>query len=331
MRRIIAGCCLIFMVILAGCTKGQENKEPQLVLRYADNQPENYPTTKAAHYFASLVKERTEGAIEVSVFSNGELGSENSVLEQIQFGGVDFSRFSLGTLSNVDSKIGVLQMPYLYRDSDHMWRVLDGEIGNMFLSGFMTFNGIGLCWFDAGARSFYTRKPVKRLEDLQGMTIRVMENEQIASIMRKIGIIPVQLPYSDVYSSLRMMTVDGAENNMPSYVIMGHTDVAPYFFADEHLRLPEVLVMSVAAQQKIQKVDPAFVDVVKACAKETGLYQRKQWKQAEAEALSAMQEAGCIITWPDETELAKFKKAMQSATTWYTDEDLALIRRIQSE
>jgi TRAP-type C4-dicarboxylate transport system substrate-binding protein len=126
MKRILAGCCLIFMVILAGCTKGQENKEPQLVLRYADNQPENYPTTKAAHYFASLVKERTEGAIEVSVFSNGELGSENSVLEQIQFGGVDFSRFSLGTLSNVDSKIGVLQMPYLYRDSDHMWRVLDG-------------------------------------------------------------------------------------------------------------------------------------------------------------------------------------------------------------
>lgn len=330
MRRILL-LCLIPLAFLAGCAKSKQNSTPQVILRYADNQPQDHPATKAARYFAQLVKERTEGKVDVQVYAEGELGNEANVLEQIRFGGVDISRFSLGTLSASDPQLGILMLPYLYRDADHMWNVLDGEIGERFLSGFSVFNAVGLCWFDAGARSFYTRNPVNTMADLQGLRIRVMENARIASFVSTTGAIPVQLPYSDVYASLRMMNVDGAENNMPSYVAMRHLEVAPYFLKNEYLRIPEVLVMATSAERRVTEVDPAFVDIIRECAKEAGLYERQQWTIAEQNALSAMQDAGCVITVPDAAEMAAFKAAMQIDTASFSDEERNLLKRIQQE
>ena len=126
---------LVLCLLLAGCGQSKEAKNvPQLILRYADNQPEDYPTTKAAEYFAQLVEERTHGKIVIRVYANGELGDENSVLEQVQFGGIDLTRVSMGTLAEFFPDVEVLQLPYLYDDADHMWRVLDGNIGDAFLA-----------------------------------------------------------------------------------------------------------------------------------------------------------------------------------------------------
>lgn len=323
---------VLAILMFSSCFKEKEREsEPLLVLRYADNQPEYYPTTKAARHFADLVKERTGGKIEIRVYSNGELGNERSVFQQVQFGGIDLSRCSLGILSDVYPQIGMLQLPYLYNDSTHMWRVLDGDVGDMFLSGFSTFHAVGLCWFDAGARSFYTRSPVKSLSDMQGMTIRVQENELMSDIVRLLGVTPVQIPYGEVYSALQMMRIDGAENNMPSYVFMEHDEAAPYFFVDEHIRLPEVLVMSEAAKEKIKKVDPSFLVVMQDCAKETGRFERSLWQQAEKDALENMKAEGCVITWPADATLDEFKKAMKPIYDKYTGEEALLIEKIRKE
>ena len=157
---------------LAGCA-AKPQTTPDYVLTYADNQPAGYPTTQGAQYFADLVQQQTGGKVVIQVKANGEYGSEQQVWEQLAIGGVDFARVSLSVATDDLPRLNVLLLPYLYRDADHMWRVLDGSIGAEFLQDFTAQGRVVLSWYDAGARSFYARQPVRSLNDLQGKTIRV--------------------------------------------------------------------------------------------------------------------------------------------------------------
>ena len=157
------------------------------MLTYADNQPAGYPTTQGAQYFADLVQQQTGGRVVVQVKANGEYGSEQQVWEQLAIGGVDFARVSLSVAADDLPRLNVLLLPYLYRDADHMWRVLDGSIGAEFLQGFTAQGRVGLSWYDAGARSFYARQPVRSLNDLQGKTIRVQDSQIVIDMIRLLG------------------------------------------------------------------------------------------------------------------------------------------------
>lgn len=329
MKKMLLLLSLIILLVTNSCIKVKApTTEPDLILRYADNQPEYYPTTQAAQYFASLVKERTNGRIEIEVFYNGVLGDEKSVFEQISFGGVDFSRFSLGTLSELFPTFSVLQLPYLYTDTEHMWRVLDGEIGTKLLNDTSKHSVWGLCWLDAGARSFYSNIPITSTEDLKGKRIRVQESELMSRMIELFGATAVQMSYDDVYSALKLGIIDGAENNGPSYISKEHYQVAPYVFLDEHFRLPEIVMMSDVAKTKIETIDPTFIDIIKECAQESSLYERQLWKRAEEKANAKMKEVECIIIKPDAEELNKLKQTMSPIYEEYDGEMKELIEQI---
>jgi tripartite ATP-independent transporter DctP family solute receptor len=318
----------LFALVFVSCKK-EETRYPELVLRYADNQSDGYPTVEAAKYFAELVKERTDGKIEVRVFPDSVLGSETSVMEQMGYGGIDMSRFSVGTLTRYFPKLWTLQLPYLYADNDHMWRVLDGEIGDMYLEEVSGKGLIALAWYDAGARSVYTRVPVSGIEDLHGMVIRVMENDMMSRTIELLGAEAVQIPYGDVYSALQKMRIDGAENNLPSYVFTGHYQAAPYFYQDEHFRLPEVVMMSVYAEQKIAAVDPSFVGVVRTCAVESGLYERILWQQEEERAYEKAIASGVVVTKPSEDALLYLRQIMEPLYQELDEIAQDIVRRIE--
>lgn len=318
----------LFVLVFVSCKK-EETRYPELVLRYADNQSDGYPTVEAAKYFAELVKERTDGKIEVRVFPDSVLGSETSVMEQMGYGGIDMSRFSVGTLTRYFPKLWTLQLPYLYTDNDHMWRVLDGEIGDMYLEEVSGKGLIALAWYDAGARSVYTRVPVSGIEDLHGMVIRVMENDMMSRTIELLGAEAVQIPYGDVYSALQKMRIDGAENNLPSYVFTGHYQAAPYFYQDEHFRLPEVVMMSVYAEQKIAAVDPSFVGVVRTCAVESGLYERILWQQEEERAYEKAIASGVVVTKPSEDALLYLRQIMEPLYQELDEIAQDIVRRIE--
>ena len=206
---------------VTGCAAqpASSQQEKPLILRYAENQPEDYPTSKAAKAFAELVAQRTDGRVKVLVYSGAELGAEQSVIQQMQFGGVDFSRVSLSQLAEYEPELSVLQLPYLYSDAQQMWRVLDGSIGDEFLAMLDGMDLVGLSWFDAGVRSFYTREKVTGLDDLQGLTIRVQESDMMSDMITALGAKPAQVVYSKVYAALHNAEIDGAENNWPSYEV----------------------------------------------------------------------------------------------------------------
>ena len=326
-RLILLALLALCFAGLSGCAAAEE-VYPELILRYADNQPEDYPTTQAAEYFAELVEERTAGKIRIRVYPNGYLGDEISVYQQIQFGGIDFSRVSAGTLAEFVPKAELLQLPYLFTDADHMWRVLDGEIGDELMDAIRSSGVAGLSWFEAGARNIYTRTPVHTLEDLAGMKIRVQESDSMSQTVRMWGADPVQLTYSDVYSALQTGKIDGAENNWPSYESTGHFEAAPYYLLSAHFRLPEVQIVSMVALDKIRAVDESFEEIVFQCAKEAAVYERELWQERETESEALIRDRGCAVTELNAGELDAFRLAVQPMYDGLSGEAQELVLRI---
>ena len=312
-RRQLLAAAGVAALGLCGCLRKEETgaQLPELILRYAENQPEDYPTTQAALAFAQLVEQQTGGRVKVVVYSGGELGAEQSVIQQMQFGGIDFARVSLSPLAGYIPELSILQLPYLYKDADQMWRVLDGSIGDEFLGMLDQMDLVGLSWFDAGVRSFYTREKVTTLEQLQKLTIRVQESDMMSGMIKDLGAKPVQLAYSQVYAALHNGQIDGAENNWPSYQTMGHYEVAPYFLQDEHTRVPEIQLASIAAMEKLEELDPAFPEILRDCARQSARTERKLWAQRETDSEQELRRWGVEVTVPSKEEKKKFRAAVQ--------------------
>lgn len=325
-RTFLAGMGLAALQ-LVGCNAAKETT-PEFVLTYADNQPEDYPTTRGAQYFADLVKQRTDGKVIIRVEANGEYGSEQQVWEQLAIGGVDFSRMSISILADELPRLNVLQMPYLYRDAAQMWRVLDGDIGKRFLQDFSEKDTVGLSWYDAGARSFYSRRPIRSLSDLQGRIVRVQDSDVVLEMIRLLGAVPKTSAYSDVYSALETGQIDVAENNWPAYYSMEHYKVARYYLADEHTRVPEI---QLASGRTWAKLPEEYQQIIRTCAEESATYERTIWAQEETTAREAALAAGCREMPLSEDEMQQFRELVQPLYEKYCGAYLPLVEEIRSK
>ena len=325
-RTFLAGMGLAALY-LAGCGAADETT-PDFVLTYADNQPVDYPTTRGAQYFAGLVRERTEGKVAIRVEANGEYGTEQQVWEQLAIGGVDFTRMSISILTDELPRLNVLLMPYLYQDSAQMWRVLDGENGQSFLQDFAAENAIGLSWYDAGARSFYSRRAIHSLDDIQGKVVRVQDSGVVQDMIRLLGAVPETSAYSDVYSALETGQIDMAENNWPAYYSMEHYKVARYYLADAHTRVPEV---QLASGRTWNKLPEEYQKIIRACAEESATYERTIWAQEETTAREAALAAGCREMPLPQEEMDRFRELVQPLYAQYCADYLPLIEEIRSK
>ena len=307
--------------------KEKNGISPEFIFTYAENQPQEYPTTRGAMKFADLVYEKTKGRIKINVFFGGELGDEISVLEQLQFGGVDFARVSVMTMGTAVPMLNVLQLPYLYRDGNHMWKTLDGDIGQEFMEGLKGSGVVGMSWYDAGARHFYNSvKPIERLEDIRGMKIRVAESDLMSKMVEAMGAKPVPMAYSEVYAALETGRIDGAENNWPSYESMGHFEVAKYMTVDGHNRIPELQLVSEATWNKLGEEDRK---IIMECAKKSSVYERELWAKGEKEAEERLLKKGCIVTELSHIEQIRFRAMAMSIYQKFGKDYIDIINRIE--
>ncbi len=280
-------------------------------LKLSEVHAEGYPTTLADQEFARLVEERTEGRIKVEVYSGGSLyGEETGAIEALQLGDIAFSRVSASPVSSYVPKMNAIQMPYLYKNADHMWAVLDGEIGqNMLAEVEASGSGlVGLCWYDAGARSYYTTKKVASVADMKGLKIRMQNNAMMVDMTNVLGGTGVTgIGPNEVYSAIKQGTIDGAENNWPTYQNMGDYEAATYYVLDEHTRVPEILLASAAVMSEL---DPADVEIIKQVAKETQEFEKQKWAEKEKSSEEIVRAAGCTITELTPEAYAEFQAAM---------------------
>ena len=262
MKRISLLTMALLLVLSMGLWAGGQGEEeemaegPEFVFRLAETHVQDYPTTQGDYYFAELVNERTDGRIQIEVFHSSQLGEERDVIEQVQFGAIDFTRVSISPLAAFSPNLNALQMPYLYRDADHMWQVLKGEIGDEFLASLEPAGFVGLAWYDSGSRSFYNSvREITSVEDLEGLKIRVQQSELMVGLVEALGAVATPMPFGEVYSALQTGVIDGAENNWPSYYSTSHYEVAQYYTLDQHTRVPEILIASEMTMYKLSEED----------------------------------------------------------------------------
>jgi tripartite ATP-independent transporter DctP family solute receptor len=322
---------VIFLVVLAATfvvtSSSSKVSAAPIVMRLAETHPQDYPTTKGDYEFARLVKERTNGRIVIEVFHSKQLGEEAAVIEQVQLGAIDMTRVSISAVSSFVRDLDAFQLPYLYRDAAHMWKVLNGPIGEEILKKHEAYNFVGLGWFESGSRNFYTKKPVKTVADLKGMKIRVQQAPLMVGMVEALGAVATPLPYGEVYSALQTGVVDGAENNWPSYLTTSHFEVAKYWINDGHTRVPEITVASKKVFDKLPKADVAII--IKAM-KDAQPYQYKLWVDFEKVAEKTVKEKGSIVTDVSPAEKQKFMDAMKPVYDKQPPEIMAVVNKIKA-
>ncbi len=326
MKKLLSVLLLVLLATTFVFAGGGADEEGPIVLRFADNHPDGYPTVIGDLEFARLVEERSNGRIIIEVYNNAQLGDEKSVIEQVQFGGIDFTRVSISPLASFNPILDGLQMPYLYRDADHLWDVLNGPIGEEMLESMESAGFEGLVYFDSGARNFYnTSKPIYTVADMRGMKIRVQESALMMGLVEALGAVPTPMAYGEVYSSLRTGVIDGAENNWPSYDSAGHYEVAKYYTIDEHTRVPEMILASKATMDKLSEEDQ---ELIRQAAKDCQAVQIQAWADYERASEEKVRAAGNEINRINSQ--AEFAAAMQPLYDAQTPEIKDLIERVRA-
>jgi tripartite ATP-independent transporter DctP family solute receptor len=282
------------VLVLLAAIPAQVFAQKAVVLRLAETHPKGYPTELGDEEFARLVKERSGGRIVIEVYPGSQLGQEKAVVEQVQFGAIDLTRVSISVVASFVPRLNAFQMPYLYRDESHMWKVLKGDIGNSLLSSLDPFGFIGLGWFESGSRNFYnSKREIKSPADLKGLKVRVQESELMMGLVSAFGAVPTPMPFGEVYSALQTGVVDGAENNWPSYFSTSHYEVAKFFTLDEHTRVPEIIIGSKISLSRLSKADQ---DLIKQAAADAVEFQRAEWAKYEQLSIDKVVAAGAKVT-----------------------------------
>lgn len=309
-------------VFVLGCGTESQTR----ILRLGHGLDVSHSVHKAMVKMGEDLAERSGGKMKLVIYPSQQLGTERECLELLQIGSLDMTKVSVGVLENFAPKMKVLGLPFLFRDREHSFKVLDGPIGQELLKDGEQYRLMGLGYYDAGSRSFYTKnKPINTPSDLEGEKIRVMESATAVKMVEALGGSPTPISWGELYTSLQQGVVDGAENNPPSFYLSRHYEVCKYYSLDEHTVLPDVLLAGTYIWEKLSEQERKWLS---ESVKESVKFQRILWKEAEEEALREVEKAGVEIIHPDKTLFAE--KAAGVLEDYKEDEEIyPLIQAIQ--
>jgi tripartite ATP-independent transporter DctP family solute receptor len=316
--------CAAMLAICLPASGADAPSQRPVILKLAHGLDISHPVHKAMVFMAERVKEKSGGRMEVQVFPSEQLGNEKECIEALQLGYLAMTKTSSAPMEGFVPQMQVFGIPYLFRDSDHLWKVLNGPIGRKILLAGESKRLRGLCYYDAGARSFYARKAIHSPADLAGMKIRVQNSIMSMKMVQAMGGSPTPVPWGELYTALDQGVVDGAENNSPSFRTSRHYEVCPYYCLDEHTCLPDILIISTRVWGHLS---PEQRKILQEAADESVQYQRKIWTEAELADLETVQKQGARIVRPDK---AAFRESVRPVWKEFDGTEIGeLIRQIQ--
>ncbi|MEM7485358.1 MAG: TRAP transporter substrate-binding protein [Bacteroidota bacterium] len=290
---------LLGLFLFISCDSQKQEK----ILRLAHGLDTNHPVHQAMVRLGERLEETSEGKLTVVIYPSGQLGAERECLELLQIGSLDITKVSAAVLENFVPEYKVLSVPYIFRDKAHYHKVYDSEIGKRFLTKGENYRLRGLCFYDAGSRSFYTKeKPIVTPSDLEGMKIRVQKSNMAVAMVQQLGGSPTPISWGELYTALQQGVVDGAENNLPSFHTSKHYEVCKFYSFDEHTAVPDVLLIGTVTWNSLNEQEREWLQ---EAADASAIYQREVWAQAEDEALLVIEEAGVEVNYPNKELFAK--------------------------
>ena len=269
---------VIVGVIYAGVIRERNNAGRGVkILKLGHGLPTEHPVHAAMVYMKERLKHYSKGTMDLAIYPSGMIGSEAECLKQTQNGHIDLSKTSSAVLESSVPELVALGLPYVFRNEKHFWKVLDGPVGRELSE--LTKGMRALCYYDSGQRSFYTtKKPVRTPDDLRGMKIRTQQSRLAMDIVSALGGAPTPIPWGELYTALSQGTVDGAENNLPSFDTGRHMEVCKYFTLNEHTRVPDMLMISRKTWDSLTEQQREWVE---RAARDSSLKQRELWKEAD--------------------------------------------------
>lgn len=299
MRRMQIGMMGMVIFLLLSCAQ----TEKKTVLKLAHGLDPTHPVHQGMAYMTERLEEISDGQMQVDIYPSGQLGSEQQCVELLQIGSLAITKVSAAVMESFTEDYKVLGLPYIFRSKQHSYEVLDGEIGEELLTATEEFRIRGLCFYDAGSRSFYTiDKPVEEPEDLEGLKIRVMKSNTAVNMVKALGGSPTPISWGELYTALQSGVVDGAENNPPSFYFSHHYEVCKHYSLNEHTMVPDVLVISTHVWNKLTEQEKEWL---MQAVDESVIEQRKLWAKSVEESLEAVQKAGVTIYYPEKEPFAE--------------------------
>ena len=277
-------------------------------------------------YMAERLDEISDGTMRIDIYPSGQLGGERETVELLQIGSLAMTKVSTSPLEAFVPAMQVFGIPYVFRDREHFFAVLDSQIGHDLLEATEVARVRGLAYYDAGSRSFYTTdRPVTTPADLEGLKIRVQESQTAVKMIDALGGSPTPIDWGELYTALQQGVVDGAENNPPSFYLAGHYEISKYYALDEHTAVPDILLVSSRIWHDLTEQQQQWLQ---QAVDESVVLQRKLWQEATEEALTAARDAGVEISYPDK---APFQAAVREMRASYAGTEIGeLLERIQA-
>jgi len=310
---------------LSSCKKQGGTK----VLYLGHSLPQSHPVHKGILEFQRVLDEKSGGTVQIKVFPDAQLGSEREVLELLQIGSLAATKVSAATLSNFVPEYHILGIPYLFRSKEHQFSVLEGEIGKSILEKGSKFWLRGLCYYDAGSRSFYTsEKAIRTPEDLKSLKIRVMNNQMAINMVNSMGGSATPLSYSELYTAIQQGVVDGAENNPPSFVSSNHYEISKYYTLDQHSTVPDVLVIGTKFWEQLTAQEKVWVQ---DAANESSQAQKVFWNESVEESIRVAKEHGVEVIIPEKSLFAEKSKSVVEGFVKEYPEFAPIVNQIKNQ
>ena len=297
--------------------------------RSSDTHSSDYPTVQAVAHMDGLIRERTGGRLGIGVLGQDDQDSEHYTIAQLRNGALDMARVNLAAFNNTVPSTVIPSLPFLFKSKMQMRRVLDGPIGDEILADLERQGLIGLCFYDTGARSYYSaKKPIRNVRDMKDLKVRVQAADKSADMIRAMGAEPIPMPFDRIYEALQAGVVDAAADNWPSYVTSRHYEVAKYYSLTEHNMAPGVLLFSKRVWDTLSKDDQA---IIRAAAKDSVAFMRKLWDEYESKERMALSAAGSqIVDKVDKKSFSDFLMPLYPKLV--PDPRLqAMVKRIQAD
>ncbi len=318
---------LVFAAVLLLIATSCKNTSEKVELKLAHGLSVDHPVHISLEFMGKRINELSEGQLIVDVYPSEQLGSEQQLIELVQIGSIAITKVSAASMQSFADDYKVFGLPYIFKSKEHFFNVIDGKIGSDLLLSTENKWIRGLCYYDAGSRSFYTKnKPITHPDDLAGLKIRVQPSATAVEMLRVLGGSATPISWGELYTALQSGVVDGAENNPPSLHSSHHFEVCKFYSMDEHTIIPDVVVIS---KKVWDKLDSQQKEWVQQAADESAILERELWAAAEIESLEKVQKAGVKVNYPDKEP---FIEKVQPLIESYSNNEViySYIKRIQA-
>ncbi|WP_078412509.1 TRAP transporter substrate-binding protein [Priestia abyssalis] len=323
MKKVISFCMIICMMLLSACSgqtsgSGEDGSKKAKVMKLAVATSKDRSLTQGLYRFGEIVEKETNGSIKVEVYPDGQLGGDRVVFEGLKIGSIQGTTMSTGPIASFAERFTALDLPYLFKNEEIAYEVLDGDIGKELLKDLDSQEVVGLNYWENGFRHLTNnKKEVKTLEDMKGLKVRTLENELHVDVWKELGANPTPMPYTELFTALEQHVVDGQENPAGNVTTGNFYEVQKYLTKTKHIYNASVFMISKKFWDTLSDEEK---EIVTKAAEEAKNYQRELNQKESAEAFDLLKEKGMTITELTPEEEQKFLEKVQPVYKKYSSQ-----------